>query len=62
MTVSSKIKLDFRFLGVKMFIKRNIEKTILENSKNYPIIMVCWQSQVGNSTMLNHIKEEKENM
>ncbi len=57
MTVSSKIKSDFRFLGVKMYIKRNIEKTILENSKNYPVIMVCRQSQVGKSTMLNYIKE-----
>ena len=57
MTVSSKIKLDFRFLRDKMYIKRNIEKTILKNSKNYPVIMVCGQSQVGKSTMLNHIKE-----
>ena len=40
-----------------MYIKRNIEKTILENSKNYPVIMVCRQSQVGKSTMLNYIKE-----
>ena len=40
-----------------MYIKRNIEKTILANSKNYPVIMVCGQSQVGKSTMLNHIKE-----
>ena len=40
-----------------MYIKRNIEKTILENSKNYPVIMVCGQSQVGKSIMLNYIKE-----
>ena len=56
MTVSSKIKSDFRFLRVKMYIKRNIEKTIFENSKNYPVIMVCGQSRVGKSTMINHIK------
>lgn len=40
-----------------MYIKRNIEKSILEASKEYPVIMVCGQRQVGKSTMLNHIKE-----
>lgn len=40
-----------------MYINRNIEKIIIENSKNYPVIMVCGQRQVGKSTMLNHIKE-----
>ena len=41
-----------------MYIKRNIEDTILQASKDYPVIMVCGQRQVGKSTMLNHIKEE----
>ncbi len=40
-----------------MYIKRNIEKIIIKNSKNYPVIMVCGQRQVGKSTLLNHIKE-----
>ena len=40
-----------------MYIKRNIEDTILQASKDYPVIMVCGQRQVGKSTMLNHIKE-----
>ena len=40
-----------------MYITRNIEKSILEASKEYPVVMVCWQRQVGKSTMLNHIKE-----
>ena len=40
-----------------MYIKRNIEEIILESNKNYPVIMVCGQRQVGKSTMLNHIKE-----
>ena len=40
-----------------MYIKRNIERTILENSKNYPVIMLCGQRQVGKFTMLNHVKE-----
>ena len=41
-----------------MYIKRNIESAILKASKEYSVIMVCGQRQVGKSTMLNHIKEE----
>lgn len=41
-----------------MYIKRHIEKTIIEASKSYPVIMVCGQRQVGKSTMLFHIKEK----
>ena len=41
-----------------MYIDRNIEQIILENSKKYPVIMVCGQRQVGKSTLLNHIKEQ----
>ena len=37
-----------------MYIKRNIEEAII---KEYPVVMVCGQRQVGKSTMLNHIKE-----
>ena len=40
-----------------MYIKRQLENEILKASKNYPVIMVCGQRQVGKSTMLNHIKE-----
>lgn len=43
-----------------MYIKRNIEKTVLELSKNYPIVMVCGQRQVGKSTMLNQIKGNRK--
>ena len=39
-----------------MYIKRNIEDAILNNSTNSPIIMVCGQRQVGKSTMLMHLK------
>ena len=42
---------------MRMYIKRNIEESILEANKNYPVVMVCGQRQVGKSTMLNHIKE-----
>lgn len=42
-----------------MYIKRVMEKEILEASKYYPVIMVCGQRQVGKSTMLNHIKENE---
>ena len=40
------------------YIKRTMEKQILKASKNYPVVMVCGQRQVGKSTMLNHIKEK----
>lgn len=40
-----------------MYIKRNIEEAIIQASKEYPVVMVCGQRQVGKSTMLNHIKE-----
>ena len=43
-----------------MYIKRNIEKTVLELSKNYPVVMVCGQRQVGKSTMLNTIKGDRK--
>ncbi len=41
-----------------MYITRTMEKEIIKASKNYPVIMVCGQRQVGKSTMLYHIKEE----
>ena len=43
-----------------MYIRRDIETTILELSKNYPVIMVCGQRQVGKSTMLNTIKGDRK--
>ena len=42
-----------------MYINRHIEKTIMDLSKDYPVVMVCGQRQVGKSTMLYHIKEEE---
>lgn len=40
-----------------MYIKRHLESEVLKASKNYPVVMVCGQRQVGKSTMLYHIKE-----
>ncbi|MGI6248013.1 MAG: ATP-binding protein [Acutalibacteraceae bacterium] len=40
-----------------MYIKRHLEEQILSASKQYPVVMVCGQRQVGKSTMLNHIRE-----
>ena len=40
-----------------MYISRHLENEVLKASKNYPVVMVCGQRQVGKSTMLNHIKE-----
>lgn len=34
-----------------------LKKSILEATKEYPVIMVCGQRQVGKSTTLNHNKE-----
>lgn len=42
-----------------MYIERHLERQVLEASRYYPIVMVCGQRQVGKSTMLNHIREEK---
>lgn len=39
-----------------MYIKRSIEKTVINLAKQYPVIMLCGQRQVGKSTVLNHIK------
>lgn len=41
-----------------MYIKRQLEEQIISASKQYPVVMVCGQRQVGKSTMLYHIKEE----
>ncbi len=40
-----------------MYIRRHLEEQILKASKDYPVVMVCGQRQVGKSTMLYHIKE-----
>ncbi|MCD7956214.1 MAG: ATP-binding protein [Lachnospiraceae bacterium] len=40
-----------------MYIKRHMEGQILEASRQYPVVMVCGQRQVGKSTMLNHLRE-----
>lgn len=41
-----------------MYIKRHLESQVLKASKNYPVVIVCGQRQVGKSTMLYHIKED----
>lgn len=40
-----------------MYIERHIKEQILLASKDYPVVMLCGQRQVGKSTLLNHIKE-----
>ena len=39
-------------------LKEILEKSISEAAKEYPVIMVAGQRQVGKSTTLNHIKEK----
>lgn len=41
-----------------MYLNRHLEKQILQATRQYPVLMVCGQRQVGKSTMLYHIKEE----
>ncbi len=40
-----------------MYIARHMEQQILQASRDYPVVMVCGQRQVGKSTMLNHIRQ-----
>ncbi|MCF0238247.1 MAG: ATP-binding protein, partial [Sphaerochaetaceae bacterium] len=40
-----------------VYIKRFLEEQVLKASKQYPVVMVCGQRQVGKSTMLHHIME-----
>lgn len=39
-----------------MYISRHMEQQILLASRDYPVVMVCGQRQVGKSTMLNHLR------
>ena len=40
-----------------MYIERQLQNEALRACKQYPVVMVCGQRQVGKSTMLYHIKE-----
>ena len=42
------------------FIKRTIKKSIEEMEKSFPIIMITGPRQVGKTTLLKMIQEEKE--
>lgn len=41
-----------------MYLKRFLEDEIIKASKNYPVVLVTGQRQIGKSTMLYNIKEE----
>ena len=42
-----------------MYIRRHMEQQLLKAAEHNPVLIVCGQRQVGKSTMLCHIKEEK---
>ena len=42
-----------------MYIRRHMERQLLKAAEHNPVLIVCGQRQVGKSTMLCHIKEEK---
>ncbi|MBP5357076.1 MAG: ATP-binding protein [Clostridia bacterium] len=39
------------------YLKRQMEESIINASKTFPVVMVCGQSQTGKSTMLKHLAE-----
>ena len=39
------------------YLKRQMEKSIINASKTFPVVMVCGQRQTGKSTMLKHLAE-----
>lgn len=43
------------------YIKRLLENDILENSKSFPVILVCGPRQVGKTTILNKLSNNKIN-
>lgn len=42
-----------------MYVKRNIQDKILELNKMYKIILITGPRQIGKTTMLKAIKEER---
>lgn len=49
--------------GIKMtYINRFIESVILDNSVNFPVIMITGARQVGKTTILKHIMDENGNI
>ena len=43
------------------YIKRLLEKDIIENSKTFPVILLCGPRQVGKTTILEKISEKQLN-
>lgn len=41
-----------------MYIQRAIEKTIVNISKNFPVLLVTGLRQVGKTTLLNSLAKE----
>ena len=44
-----------------IYIKRLLEKDIVENSKSFPVILVCGPRQVGKTTILEKLSNDKVN-
>lgn len=44
-----------------IYIKRLLEKDIIENSKSFPVILVCGPRQVGKTTILEKLSNDKIN-
>ena len=45
---------------MSIYIKRSIENQLSKLSESFPVIMVTGPRQVGKTTLLNNIKEEKK--
>jgi predicted AAA+ superfamily ATPase len=58
---ADKIKSDFNLPGGLMYIKRHLEKVVLDASKNFKVILVTGPRQVGKTTMLRKIASKERN-
>lgn len=59
---SSKLKSNFILAEkIAMYIKRALEKTILEMQDSFPVILVTGPRQVGKTTMLRKLAGDQRN-
>lgn len=46
---------------MNIYIKRLLEKDVIENSKSFPVILICGPRQVGKTTILEKLSNDKIN-
>jgi AAA+ ATPase superfamily predicted ATPase len=45
-----------------MYIKRSLETRVKEMAEHFPVVLVCGARQVGKTTLLKRISEDKPNI